>query len=241
MLIARPLALSLTALVIFAQPLYARAQVPGLAEAKITVSGEGDASIAPDMAILTLTVNKIAKTAGQAMSENAKAMNAVLDFFKKQSIAEKDLRTSGFAITPQYFYFPNNDNGQAPPQLTGYQVINSLTVRLRDISRVSEILDRSVELGINQGATINFTNDNPKATLEAARREAVKDAISKARVLAEVSGVKLERIIEISDTNSQPALMGAMDFRLANANSTPISAGENNYHVTVTITFAINQ
>lgn len=245
-MIARLLALSLTALVLTAQPMsHAFADTPNLREASIIVSGEGDASIAPDIAILHMSVNKIGKNAGRAMSENAKAMNVVLEALKKQGIADKDLRTSGFSIVPQFFYPQNNSNGtQGIPELTGYQVVNSITVRLRDISRVGEILDQSVELGINQGAGVTFANDNPKATIEAARREAVKNAIAKANILAEAAGVKLGRIIDISDTNSQPALMGTteVDFKLAQrAAPTPIAAGENTYQITVTMTFAINQ
>ena len=158
--------------------------VPALAdearqrEAVITVTGQGHASIAPDMAIVTLSVVKDAKAAQDALDQNSKAMGAVLATLKNSGIADRDLQTTGFAIQPQYT-FPTDKNGQAQqPVLNGYQVTNGLTVRVRDLTKLGAIIDQAVNLGVNQGGDIQFTNDNPDAVLREARKMAVADAIA---------------------------------------------------------------
>lgn len=157
-------------------------------QAVIKVSGEGRSTTAPDMAILQLSVVKDAKTAREALDANNKAMADVLSALKQAGIAERDLQTSGFSINPQYHYPPNNDGGNRPPELVGYQVVNGVGVRVRDLGQLGEILDKSVTLGVNQGGGIEFTNDKPDAVITEARKAAVADAINKAKVLAEAAG-----------------------------------------------------
>ena len=213
-------------------------------EAVITVAGEGRASVAPDMAILSLSVVKDAKTAREALDANNKAMADVLNALKGAGIAERDLQTSGFAVNPQYQYPDNSDGGNRQPVLTGYQVANTLTVRVRDLAKLGEIIDQSVTLGVNQGGGIEFTNDAPEATVTEARKKAVTDAIARAKVLAETAGVSLGRIVEISENPSHPQpipMMRSMAKEFAAADAVPVATGENSYNVTVTVTFAIKQ
>ena len=114
-------------------------------------------------------------------------------------IAERDLQTSGFSIQPQYNYPQPVDGQQQQPQLIGYQTINSVTVRLRDLAKLGAVIDQSVTLGINQGGEIQFTNDKPDAAIEEARKAAVADAVKRAKTLSEAAGVKLGRILEINE------------------------------------------
>ncbi|AYG59695.1 SIMPL domain-containing protein [Rhizobium jaguaris] len=212
-------------------------------EAIITVTGEGHSAIAPDMAVVTLSVVKQAKAAQDALDQNNKAMGAVLATLKNSGIADRDLQTSGFSIQPQYLY-QNDKNGQPlPPTLTGYQVTNGLTVRVRDLSKLGALLDQAVNLGVNQGGDIQFTNDKPDAALEEARKNAVADAAAKAKTLTEAAGVKLGRIIAINAgaivTPPQP-VMRSMAMASAEK-SVPVAGGENNYNASVSITYAIQQ
>lgn len=212
-------------------------------EAVITVFGEGHSEVAPDMAILSFSVVKDAKTAREALDANNKAMADVLNALKSGGIAENDLQTSGFAVNPQYQYPDNNDGGNRPPVLIGYQVANSLTIKVRDLSKLGEIIDQSVTLGVNQGGSIQFTNDKPEATITEARKQAVADAVSKAKVLSEAAGVSLGRIVEISENSSRPEPMPMMRTMAKEyaADAVPIATGENSYNVTVNVTFAIQQ
>lgn len=233
-LLALPLAAAAPA---FAQEVKPREPV-------ISVTGDGESSAAPDMAIVNLAVVKQAKTAREALDENNKAMNDVLTALKSGGIAERDLQTSGFSIQPQYNYPQPVDGQQQQPQLVGYQTINSVTVRLRDLAKLGQVIDQAVTLGINQGGDIQFTNDKPEATLEEARKDAVADAVKKAKTLSEAAGVKLGRILEINENvpraMPQPVYRATMMKEAPDA-AVPVQGGENNYNVSVTVTFAIEQ
>lgn len=213
-------------------------------EAVISVSGEGQASVAPDMAVLSLSVVKQAKTAREALDQNNKSMSDVLAALKKAGIAERDLQTSGFSVQPQFVYPQSNDGQPQTPQLVGYQVSNSLSVRVRDLSKLGAILDEAVTLGVNQGGDIQFTNDKPEKAMEEARKNAVANAIEKAKTLAGAADVKLGRVIEISETSPRPQpvpVMRAAMMKEAADSSVPIQGGETSYNITVNVTFSIAQ
>lgn len=212
-------------------------------EPVIIVSGEGDAAVAPDLAVVSLSVAETRKTAREALDVANGSMAAVIDALKKQGVAPRDLQTSGLSIQAQYSYPQNNDGTPLPPVLTGYSVNNALTIRIRDVTKVGAIIDQAVTLGVNQGGDIRFTNDDPAKTIAVARTEAVQDAIRKARTLAAAAGVKLGRILEISEAASTPEPRPLMSARMAKeaADAVPVEAGENSYSVNVNVTFAIEQ
>ncbi len=81
---------------------------------------------------------------------------------------------------------------------------NSLTLRIRDLAKLGEVIDRSVKLGINQGGEINFTNNDPEAAVTEARKAAMQEAMAKAKTLTEAAGVSLGRVIEISENFCPP-------------------------------------
>lgn len=210
----------------------------------ISVTAEGSASVAPDMAIVTMTVLREAETARQALDDNSAAMKAVLEAMKGQGIADRDIQTADFSIQPRWVY-PEPKNGQqAAPSIVGYQVANTLSVRVRDLARLGTVLDTSVSLGVNQGGNIAFTNDKPDETIDAARRNAVEKAIAKAKVLAEAAGVGLGKIVQISEQSyaSPPVPLMRAEFAKAAADGgAPIASGENEYRVNVNITWEIAQ
>ena len=222
-------------------PAWAESQEP-----RILVSGLGTAQQAPDQAIMTLTVEREAKTARAALDANSQAMQAVLQAMRAQGLADKDLQTSGFSIQPRYVY-PKSMPGQEPeaPRLVGYSVVNSLTVRVRDLERVGAVLDQAVSLGVNRDGHISFINSNPAEALAEARRRAMQDAIAKAKTLAEAAGVGLGKILEISEGGgSQPrpmAKVAVMAAMAPEADAVPIAAGENSFQVSVQVIFAIAQ
>lgn len=211
-------------------------------EPSIIVTGKGEATLAPDMAILNLAVTREAETAREALDLNNEAMAEVIAALKEAGIEDRDLQTSGLSIAPRYVY-PNEENGETEPRITGYQVTNALTVRVRQIEAVGTILDRSVSLGVNQGGGIAFVNDDPSEAMEEARREAVEDAMDRASVLAEAAGVRLGEVTRISEqmvAPPQPLQEHAM-MRMAASDqaAVPVETGENSYVVHVDVTFAI--
>jgi uncharacterized protein YggE len=209
---------------------------------RIVVIGEGEATVRPDIAVLSLSVMREAQTAREALDQNSKSMAEVIAAMKAAGVAEIDLQTAGLQINPRYDY-TNKPDGTQEARLAAYQVTNTLTVRVRDLARTGEILDKAVTLGVNQGGSLVFTNDDPSATLKDARRKAVADAVDKATTLAEAGGVKLGQVIEISDVAyaQPPVPIEAKAFaRGAGDAAVPIEAGENAYKVQVNVTFELN-
>lgn len=212
---------------------------------RILVTGQGNVDVAPDMAVLTLTVTREAASARAALDANSSAMKGVLIAMKEEGIEARDLQTSGFSIRPRYSYPPPKSSAQRePPRIVGYTVRNSLAVRVRDISAVGVILDKSVTLGVNEGGNIMFTNEDPSAAITQARIEAVKDAVDKAKTLADAAGVKTGKLLEISEQSYRPRPMSISRTEMSmsqSADAVPVAAGENTYKVTVSISFAIEQ
>ena len=211
----------------------------------IQVTGTGSIAIAPDIAIINMGVVRQAETARKALDANSSAMADVISAMKKQDIADKDLQTSGFNIQPLYQYFKATKSGeQKPPKIIGYQVSNKLTVRIRDLKKVGTMLDLAVTLGMNDGGNIQFTNDNPEQALSQARTKAMENAIKKATTLTSAAGVKLGRILKISEQSHspRPVAMGRVRMMAAKAESAvPIQGGENTYRIDVSVSWEIAQ
>jgi uncharacterized protein len=229
--------------------LFTLAAVAGASDAdpapRIMVTGEGTADVAPDMAVLTLSVLREAKTARAALSANSEAMSKVQSAMASLGIADRDLQTSNFSIDPRYTYPPRQGTGAGEaPKLVGYKVRNGLTVRVRDISKVGEVLDTAVTLGVNEGGSILFTNDDPADAIAQARVAAMQQALEKAETLAGAAGVKVGKVLEISEQSYNPRPMPMMRAAVAarsEADAVPIAAGENTYKVTVNVSLAIDQ
>ncbi|MCQ1574959.1 SIMPL domain-containing protein [Neorhizobium galegae] len=213
-------------------------------EPVINVLGEGQASVAPDMAVLTLSVVRNGQTAQAALSASSAAMKDVLSALKSDGIADRDMQTSNFSIYPQYRHTEPKGGVIEPPQVIGYEVSNTLTLKVRDLQKLGGLIDRSVKLGVNQGGQIAFTNDKPDDVMTEARKKAVAEALAKARTLTEAAGVKLGRILEISENSMRPAPQQMMRMAMAKdmaAEAVPVAGGENTYTVTVNVTFALEQ
>ncbi|MEH6569715.1 MAG: SIMPL domain-containing protein [Halioglobus sp.] len=210
----------------------------------IRVTGEGTAQIAPDMAVLDLTVSREAATAREALDANSAAMKQVLGEMRRQGVEDRDLQTSNFSIQPKYVYpSPKSSGEREPPKIVGYTVRNTLTMRVRDISRVGDILDKSVTLGVNEGGNIRFANNDPSAAIDQARVDAVHDAMAKAKTLAGAAGVKIGRLLELSEQSLAPRavpIARAEMMMSRAADSVPVATGENSYKVQVSVSYAID-
>ena len=211
----------------------------------ISISGSGDATSAPDMAMISLGVQRQAKSAREALSKNNQAMANVLAALKSSGIDDKDLQTSNFNIQPQYQYFKRSSTGrQQPPRIVGYIVANQLSVRVRDLANLGEIIDLTITLGVNTGGNIRFLNENPEPTITRAREDAMKNAIAKAKTLSSAAGVSLGRILAITESFSQPRPYAMAEMAMARksvADAVPVAAGENSYKVDVQVSWEIKQ
>lgn len=209
---------------------------------QITVTGEGEIPATPDMAILSVGVLKTASSASEALHANNQALSAAIKTFKDAGIESRDIQTSGFSISPQFDYSPAAQNDNKPPKLTGYQVANDITVRVRDLKNLGKLLDVVVSDGINSGGNIRFTNSNIDDLLKDARKAAVKNAIERAKELTEAAGIKTGAILSISEEQNAPPRGIVMSMAASKmADRVPVEAGENSYQAHVTVTFALQQ
>ncbi|MDQ7261533.1 SIMPL domain-containing protein [Paracoccus sp. PS-1] len=204
--------------------------------ARLTVTGQGQATAQPDLATITLGVSTRAATAAEAMAQNAEQQAKVIEALKAEGIEARDIQTSGLNLSPVIDY----QDGQ-PPKLTGYGAQNSVTVRVRDIGGLGAVLDKLVASGANEISGIGFSREDMAEAEDQARIEAVADARRRAEVMAEAAGMRLGRLISLSDVQmgGGPRPMMAMRAEAAGAADTPIEAGELAVSANVTAVFAM--
>lgn len=228
-------------------PPSAGAPAPAPERHYVRVTGEGEARAAPDLAIVQLTVLRTAEAADAALSEANEAASAVAEAMRSFEIEDRDLQTGGLSITPQYRYENRPDGTSVPPEIIGYEVRNSLTVRVRDLDRLGEILDRAVELGVNQGGDINFQIEDTSDLENEARRDAFEQARRSAQTLAEAAGRTLGAATAISDESASyappppmPMMARSMMAEAAPGGSVPVEIGENTVTTRVQVVFELN-
>jgi uncharacterized protein len=224
-------------------PAMAQGAAP-LAERLLSVAGDGMVRAAPDMAMITLGVVSEAPAASDALKANSESMNRIVAALKDGGMESRDLQTSGFSVDPVYSQPPRNYDGSEPfkPEIVGYRVSNNLTLRIRALDRVGAILDQAVTLGANSISGPTFTVEDPKPLQDQARREAMKDALSKGALYAEAAGVKLGPIFRIDDgyaSPPQPMAPGTMLRMEAAASPPPIEAGELSFEAHVSVSWQI--
>jgi uncharacterized protein YggE len=162
---------------------------------EIAVSGTGRVTTSPDQASISIGVQITAPTLGEAIKQASDAMVKVLDAIKAQGIDAKEIQTSSYSVNP----ITNYREGQSP-QVTGYQVMNIVTVKLKNLESVGKVLDAGMGAGANYLGGITFGIADPSKFETDARTAAVKDATSKAQTLAAAAGVKLGKVVGISET-----------------------------------------
>lgn len=166
----------------------------------ITITGQGKVIEVPDIAKIQLGHSVEKKSVAQAQKENTEKMNAVIKKLKEDfKIDEKDIKTVNYNIYPQYDW---NDGRQT---LRGYQVSQTLSVKIRELERVSNILDEVGRLGLNEVGGLSFEIDEPEKLRQEARELAIKNSKEKAEALAKIAGVKLGKIISFSEYAEQPS------------------------------------
>ena len=219
-------------------PLAAQDLAPNARRATLSVSGEGTASAAPDQATLTSGVVSEGKTAREALDANSAAVATMIAAIKAAGVEGRDVSTSGFSVQPQYA--PQKKDGD-PLHIASYQVTNSVTVRLRDLGKLGDLLDQLVTNGANQIGGIAFDIAEPGKLEDAARAEAVKDARHQAETIAQAAGVRLVRVVSISGEagpRPMPRMM-MMAARAEKMDSVPVEAGETQIRASVSVVYEI--
>lgn len=213
----------------------------------ITVSGTGEVFTKPDLALITFSVKNEAKSVSEAMTENTKNMNNVIGFLKEKGIEEKDLKTVTFNVYPRYEWHQITKNYSYRPEgervLVGYEVIQSLEVKIRDMEKIGEIIEGVTKKGANLAGNLQFTVDNQDEFKKQARKEAIRKAKAKAEELTSQLGVKLGNVSSFHENVVFPRYFEtqkAIPVESGGDSTPQIETGENEISVTVTITYEIN-
>jgi uncharacterized protein len=201
--------------------------------ATISVSGEAQVSVPPDLAQIDGGVTTEAKTAREASEANNTTMGKVLLALKGAGIDEKDFQTSRLSLQPQY---APNRNG--PNAIAGYQASNHVTIKLRDVTKVASTIDTLVGAGANNIGGINFMVSSASKLLDDAREQAIADARRKAEIYAKAAGVTLGSPVSISE-ESAPGPAPFRKMAAGMAASAPVAQGEETLQVTVSVVWAI--
>lgn len=217
--------------------------VPALAEEMrptISVTGEGRVEARPDMATISLGVTTEGDTAKAALEANNSALAAVIERLKAAGTEDRDIQTSGLSLSPRYDYNATDSSGQN--RITGYIAANVVTVRVRNLDSLGTTLDSAVSDGANTLNGLAFGLQEPEPATDEARKEAVADARHKAELYAGAAGVKLGRVLSISEQGGyalpMPMMAEAAGFKDARA-SVPVEAGEVGVTATVSILYEL--
>ena len=204
----------------------------------ITIEGQGKVRGIPDIATVNLGFTVERKEVRDAQKENAVTMNRLILALKALRVSSEDMQTTDYSIYPQYDYL--KDGAQ---KLRGYTVTQNVTVKIRDLSKVSDVLDQAGLLGLNQVGGIQFTMDEPEALRQQARVKALVNAKKKAGELARVAGVRLGRVVSFSENTNggypQPMFARSLALEGIGGGVPDIQAGSQDVIVQATVTYEI--
>jgi hypothetical protein len=233
--------LPLAAMALAAAPATAQTQalpVQPIAGTVLDVTAEGQSRRTPDLATVSAGVVIQAADAASAMRENSARMDRVIAALKRAGILDRDIQTANVSLQPQYRYAQNE-----PPVITGYQAQNTVTVRFREIGRAGTVLDALVATGANQINGPELGLDKPEAAMDEARVDAVGKARARAELYARAAGLRVKRILSISEASyatprPMPVMMRAQMAAMDVA-ETKIMAGEQALNVSLSVRFEL--
>lgn len=162
----------------------------------IAITGEGKVTAIPDIAEISLGIQTDKPTVAVAQKENTDKMNQIISQLKGMGIDAKDIQTTNYSIYPRYDY----SNGRQA--VLGYTVSQNVAVKIRNLDKVGDIVDKAGSLGANQVGSLNFTIDEPEVIKQQAREKALLNAKEKAEALAKIAGVRLGKLVSFTESGS---------------------------------------
>lgn len=215
----------------------------------ISFSGKGEVFATADIATFNFSVTEEAATTAKAQEMSAEKINKALTYLKDQGIEDKDIKTNNYNVYPRYEWRDTTIGGRwvqnGERVLVGYEVSQSVTVKVREIDNAGTLLSGIGEIGVNNISGLTFSIDDEDALNREARKLAIEDAQAKAEQLASDLGVKLVRIVNFNEAGvpqyyndmmykSESAAMGT-----GGAIAPEIPLGENTITSNITITYQI--
>lgn len=205
----------------------------------LTVTGKGEVLAAPDVAYLNVSVETLAKSASQAVRQNAEKTDKVIKAIKAKLGEEDKVSTAGYNLSPVYEY--NNQTNKS--EFKGYRASNRITVEAHSLKDVGAIIDSTAEAGLNKIESLSFETSKRGEYRKKALEKAVNDAKATAETLARAAGVKITQILELSPSYDYPSPV-YRDYSFAKESApaappTPIEPGEITVSASVNIVFEI--
>ena len=206
----------------------------------IVVSGEGKTVATPDIAKINFSVISEGLDTAKISVENAEKMNRAIDFIKSKGIDSKDIQTAGYNLSPKYEY----DETRKKTFISGYTLTQTVYVKIRDFSKISEILSVLPGMGVNNISSLTFDIENQDKFLNEARGQAFTKAFEKAREMAKQNGVSLSRVITFSEYQNNYPIYSTVKLEMSGSGgmipTTPtIEPGSQEVKVNVSVTYEI--
>ncbi len=205
----------------------------------LTISATGETKADPDIATISAGVVTQSATANEAMRENRTRMDRVIAALTAAGVDEKDIQTDNLNLNPQYRYAENE-----PPQITGYQAQNTVSLTLRDIANAGAALDALVAEGANQINGPTFGMEDSETAMNEARIDAMRNARARADIYAQAAGMQIARIVSISESSNyapqppRPQMMRSAAMDQAEA-STKLQPGQLDLTADVTVIYEL--
>jgi uncharacterized protein len=209
----------------------ATAAVPPASDPGISVTGTGRVSLAPDIVTVDIGAEARAPQLADATAEVDRRMRDVLARVKTPGV---DVRTIGYSIEPIGETRPPPPPGEAGSRIAGYRATNIVQVKTRDVAGIGRLVDTAVAAGANLVRSLRFGLDAPERAESEARRLAVQDAASRAQQLAAASGVRLGRLLSVTESSSPVRPVGVAMM------AAPVEAGQLDVTIVVQARYAID-
>lgn len=209
-----------------------------------SVEGTGDVDTTPDLAMFSATVlTDGGKNVVEVQTANTEKMNRLNAFLKEQGVAKEDLKTEQYNLSPRYSYAPCLAGSCPAPAITGYSLTQTLQVKVRDTSKLGDLLSGVVASGANSVSEVRFVIDDNTAVKDEAREKAIVDAKKKAKVLAKAAGFRVGKLVSLYESTtpvSMPYGLGGADMSGLKAEAAPVvEPGTQSTKIQMTLTYEI--
>ncbi len=202
----------------------------------INVSGEAERFVVPDTASVSFTMTRSSTSLEQATESVNERIATMLDDLDEEGIDERDIKTTGYNVYPEYDY---TDRGR---NFIGYRVSQSLEITIRELDQANTILSKIASYQVDNVSGLNFYVEEDEEIYDQLRKEAIDDAKEKARELARDLGVSLDEIVGFNESGNNNYPMPMYDMAVSESSDggrVSLPAGENRFSSNVTITYTV--
>jgi len=217
--------------------------------ATISVRGTGEAIGTPDVATFNFTVREKSEDVASAQKLMSEKANKAIDYLKQQGVEVKDIKTESYYTNPMYDYVQEASTEMMYPVypskqvLTGYEVSETVSVKVRDIKKAGEFLTAIAKLKIGEVSSLSFTIDDKEALKAEAKKMAIEKARKDAEHIAKSLNVDLKGVVGFYEETPYEGGMyeaNMMNVKVMDGGATPnLETGEQKVTVNVSVTYEI--